>query len=269
MLNASLLTSAFLVTGVSASRMIRKVDGPATMRVLRTGILLAAVLAPVQVLIGDQHGLNTLEHQPAKIAAIEGIWHTESGAPLTLFGFPDEDSERTRFALEIPHGASLILTHDVDGELQGLDAFTGRSPPVAIVFWAFRLMVGMGLAMIAASWWGALSLLRRRALSTVQLKTLSLMTFSGWVATLAGWYVTEVGRQPWLVYGELRAADVVASHSVGTMSGTLIAYAGLYAFLLTAFIATLRHLSTKPAASLKMLGPVERNAGDGRRAEGA
>jgi cytochrome d ubiquinol oxidase subunit I len=143
MLNASLLTSAFLIAGVSAWRIAKKVDGPATMAVLKTGVVMAAVLSPVQLVIGDLHGLNTLEHQPAKIAAIEGIWRTERGAPLALIGFPDEVKKTTHFAIEIPKGASLILTHDADGEVLGLNEFEGRHPPVAPVFWAFRVMVGV------------------------------------------------------------------------------------------------------------------------------
>jgi cytochrome d ubiquinol oxidase subunit I len=255
---ASLLTSAFLVAGISAGRMIRKVDGPATMLVLKTGVGLAAVLAPLQVLVGDLHGLNTLEHQPAKIAAIEGIWETQIGAPFTIFGVPDETQRTTHFALEIPNAASLILTHRLDGEVLGLDAFEGAHPPVAIVFWSFRIMLGIGILMIAVSWWAAWGLLRQRAPAPGVLRALSLMTFSGWIATLAGWYVTEIGRQPWLIYGELAVADVVAPHTQGTMRGTLIAYALLYAFLLAAYVATLSHLATKPAASLKLLGPSHR-----------
>jgi len=258
MLTASLLTGAFLIAGTSASRMIRNVDGPATKLVLRTGILMAAVLAPVQVVIGDLHGLNTLEHQPAKIAAIEGIWTTESAVPFTLFGLPDEDAGRTRFAVEIPYAASLVLTHEPDGELQGLDAFGDAHPPVAIVFWSFRVMVGIGLLMIATAWWTSWSAVRQREFSRAQLRTLSIMTFSGWVAILAGWYVTEVGRQPWLIYGQMRAAEVAASHSATTMTGTLTAYLLLYAFLLVSYVATLRYLSTKPAASLKLLSPMGR-----------
>jgi len=162
MLVASLLTSAFVLAGVSAYRVLRGVGGPATSGVLRTGIVMAAVLAPLQVLVGDLHGLNTLEYEPAKIAAIEAIWHTESGAPLALFGFPDEERRETRFAVEIPKGASLILTHELDGELKGLDEFAGNHPPVAILFWAFRIMVAVGLLMIAAAWWGAWFAARKR-----------------------------------------------------------------------------------------------------------
>ena len=254
MLIASLLTSAFLIAGVSAWRMIRRVDGPATALVLRTGILTAAVLAPLQVVVGDLHGLNTFEHQPAKIAAIEAVWETEAGAPFTVFAIPDQDERRNRFAIEIPYAASLILTHHADGEVPGLDRFENRHPPVALVFYAFRIMLTVGLLMIAVAWWAGLRLIRGRELTPRQLRAVSLMTFSGWVATLAGWYVTEIGRQPWLVYELLPAAEVVAPHAAGTVAGTLVAYAVLYAVLLAAYIGTLRHMATRPAASLAMLG---------------
>jgi len=253
MLSASLLTSAFLIAGVSAWRVARRVDGPATMVVLKTGVVMAAVLSPVQLILGDLHGLNTLEHQPAKIAAIEGLWHTERGAALTLIGFPDEDQRITHFSVEIPNAASLLLTHTIDGEVEGLDAFEGQHPPVAFVFWSFRVMVGVGLMMIFTSWWAAASIFRNGGPSIAVLRLLSTMTFAGWVATLAGWYVSEVGRQPWLISGVLRAADVVAPHSSSTVLGTLIAYGLLYLFLLISYIGTLRHLATKPAASLRLL----------------
>jgi cytochrome d ubiquinol oxidase subunit I len=253
---ASLLTSAFLIAGVSAGRMIRKVDGPATALVLRTGVVMAAALAPLQLVIGDLHGLNTLEHQPAKIAAMEGVWETARGVPFTVLGWPDEELRETRFALEIPFAASLILTHEADGVVRGLDEFQGEHPPVAIVFFAFRIMVGIGLLMIAVSWIAAWTTRRGRPPPAGVLHGLSAMTFAGWIATLAGWYVTEVGRQPWLVYESLAVAETVAPHGAGKVGGTLIAYALLYAFLLAAYIGTLRYLGTKPAASLKMLQPL-------------
>jgi cytochrome d ubiquinol oxidase subunit I len=251
MLVASLLTTAFLVAGTSASRILRNVHGPGTERVLRTGVLLAAVLAPLQIVLGDLHGLNTLEHQPAKIAAIEGIWETQRGAPLTLLGIPDENEGRTMLALEIPRAASLILTHSADGELQGLDAFP-QHPPVLPVFVSFRVMVGIGIAMLVVAWWCAPYALRGRELPRSALRALALLTFAGWVAVRAGWYVTEIGRQPWIIYGLLAVADVVADHPAGVMRGTLLAYAVLYALLLAAYVATLRHLSAKPAASLQL-----------------
>jgi cytochrome d ubiquinol oxidase subunit I len=253
MVTASLLTTSFLIAGVSAGRMIRRVDGPATALVLTTGVRLAALLAPLQLLIGDLHGLNTLAHQPAKIAAIEAVWHTGPGAPFTLFGWPDEQLGVTRFAVEIPKAASLVLTHDPNGVVVGLDAFAQAHPPVAPLFFAFRTMVGVGLLMICVAWYTAWTTRAARLPSPLALRLLSWMTFSGWVATLAGWYVTEIGRQPWIIYGVLRAAEVVAPHPAAVVGATLVAYALLYAFLLLAYVLTLRYLGTKPAASLKML----------------
>jgi cytochrome d ubiquinol oxidase subunit I len=254
MVIASLLTSAFLLAGTSASRMIRKVDGPATAMVLRTGVLMAAVLAPLQVVVGDLHGLNTVEHQPAKIAAIEAVWQTQSGAPFTAFAIPDENAQRNRFAIEIPKAASLILTHSAGGEVRGLNEFEGEHPPVLPVFFAFRVMLAVGVLMIAVAWWVGWRLVRGGELSPGQLRALSLMTFAGWVATLAGWLVSEIGRQPWIIAGLVRTADVAASHAAGTVAGTLAAYAVLYVVLLAAYIGTLKYMATKPAASLAMLG---------------
>jgi len=134
MLLASLLTASFLVAGISAYRCLRGVDGPATWRVMRTGIIMAAVLSPLQIFVGDLHGLNTFEHQPAKVAAMEAIWETEHGAAFTLLGFPDSEARETRFAVKIPYAASLVLTHELDGEVQGLNEFVGEHPPVAPVF---------------------------------------------------------------------------------------------------------------------------------------
>ena len=250
---ASLLTSAFFVAGISALRLRKKVDGPATWKVLRTGIFMAAVLAPLQILIGDLHGLNTLEHQPAKIAAIEGIWETQNGAEFTLFGFPDEETRTTHFKISIPKAASLILTHSLDGEVQGLNEFEGLHPPVNVVFWSFRIMLAVGLLMLLVSWRVAYLLWRGKAISPFVLRMISIMTYSGWVAVLAGWYVNEIGRQPWLVYGVLKSDEVVAGHSSGMMLTTLIAYLLLYGFLLISYLFTLRFLASAPARSLSTL----------------
>lgn len=253
MVNASLLTSAFLIAGLSAGRMIRKVDGPATALVLRTGVVMAAVLAPLQLVIGDLHGLSTLEHQPAKIAAVEAVWETDTAVPFTVLGWPDEEARTTRFALEIPYGTSVLLEHHPLGRVRGLNEFEGAHPPVAIVFFAFRAMVGMGLLMIAVSWWALWSQRGGRPLPRRVLRALALMTFGGWIAVLAGWYVTEVGRQPWLVYGLLPVAEAAAPHPAGKVAATLTAYALLYAVLLAAYIGTLRYMGTKPAKSLRLL----------------
>lgn len=249
---ASVLTSAFLVAGVSAWRVRRGVDGPATWKVLKTGVMIAAAVIPLQILVGDLHGLNTLEHQPAKIAAMEGIWDTERGAAFTVLGWPDESARETRFAIKIPYAASLILTHELDGEVAGLNAFAGEHPPVAPVFWSFRVMLGVGVLMLLVSWSAAIAYLRGRKPGGRLLRALSLMTFSGWAASLAGWYVTEIGRQPWLIDGLIRSADVVASHASATLSGTLFGYIALYIFLLISYIQALRYLATKPARSLSL-----------------
>jgi cytochrome d ubiquinol oxidase subunit I len=250
---ASLLTSAFFVAGISAWRVRDGVDGPATWKVLKTGIYMAAVLAPLQIFLGDLHGLNTLEHQPAKLAAIEGIWETERGAELTLFGFPDEEAWTTHYKIAIPKAGSLILTHELDGEILGLNEFEGQHPPVAPVFWSFRVMVAVGMVMLFVSWFAAYRLWRGKANQPMVLRMISMMTYSGWIAVLAGWYVTEIGRQPWVVYGVLSTEDVVAGHSSGMMLGTLIAYLLLYGFLLVSYMVTLRYLASKPARSLLTL----------------
>jgi len=248
MLLASVLTASFLIIGVSAWRLRRGTDATISLLVLRTGVLIAMIAAPAQVIVGDLHGLNTLEHQPAKIAAMEAIWETGDSVPLVLFALPDEQSRSNRFALEIPYGASLILHHDPHATLQGLNEFEGEHPPVAIVFWSFRIMVGTGILMVTFAWWAGWQLLvRRRQPSPALLTMASWMTFSGWVAVLAGWYVTEIGRQPWLVQGVLKTSDMVADHEASMVLGTFVAYLALYAFVLVSFIATLRYMSlSKP-----------------------
>lgn len=252
MLIASLLTASFLVIGISAWRMRREVDGPATLKVFKAGIAIAMILTPLQILVGDLHGINTLEHQPAKIAAIEGVWETDSAVPFTLFGLPDEETRSTRFAVEIPYVLSLLLTHDPNGVVQGLNDFVGEHPPVAPVFWAFRIMVGTGMLMLLVSWWGGWQVFRRKQKpGPWLLRATSAMAFSGWVAVLAGWYVTEIGRQPWIVYGLMRTEEVVADHGPGVMLTSFSAYMLLYVFVLISYIATVRYMATKPAASLQ------------------
>lgn len=247
---ASALTASFLMAGVSAWQVLKGTATPGTHKALRTAIVFAAIAIPLQVLMGDMHGLNTLKHQPAKIAAIEGLWHTEKGAPLTLFGIPSEKEGRTLYAVQIPKGASLILAHDADAELKGLDEFKDGHPPVAPVFWGFRVMVGMGMLMLAVSWFGAWKLWRGKGTATLPRKylyVLAAMTFSGWVATLAGWYVTEIGRQPWIVYGLVRTADVVAPHPAPMVFGTLAAYLLLYAVLLASYVGVIKYMAEHPA----------------------
>lgn len=245
MLLASALTVCFLVAGISAYRLYRGDNKKAPRLTLKTALFTAAVLAPTQAFVGDLHGLNTLEHQPQKIAAMEGIWHTQQGAPLVLFAIPDAETQTNRFALEIPKLASLILTHDLNGELKGINEFPGAHPPVAPVFYSFRVMVGIGVLMLAVAWWCSLRLYRKGELSSLQYKVLIGMSFSGWIATLAGWYVTEIGRQPYLVYGVLKTSDAVTTVASEQVALTLIMYLALYVVLLVAYIKTLFWLAKR------------------------
>ena len=255
MLIASSLTVAFLMAGISAWQLLRGRDHVGTRPTLKAALVAAAVLAPVQAVVGDLHGLNTLEHQPAKVAAMEGLWTTQRGAPLVLFGLPDAQTQSNRFAIEIPYGASLILKHELDAELQGIDAFPNAHPPVAPVFWSFRVMVGTGVLMILFAFVGAWQVWRQRRSGQFTLPRWMLlglvgMTFSGWVATVAGWFVSEIGRQPFLVYGYLRTAEAASNVAPAHIALTLTAYLVVYALLIVAYISVLRHMAEKPVEDL-------------------
>ena len=243
MLLASGLTASFLVAGVSAFQLLRRHDYQPAQRMLRWGVFTAALLIPLQIAVGDVHGLNTLEHQPAKIAAMEGIWKSGPNIPLVLFGWPNAETLRNDYAVEIPSGASWILRHEAQGELQGLDRFAGKHPPVAPVFFSFRVMVGIGVLMLALSWMAAWTLLRRRALPRWMLLGFVAMTFSGWVATIAGWLVTEIGRQPYLVYGVLTTAEAASSVPANHIALTFVGYAVVYTLLLVSYLVVLTQLA--------------------------
>ncbi|MEO8057374.1 MAG: cytochrome ubiquinol oxidase subunit I [Burkholderiales bacterium] len=255
MLLASALTCAFLLIGLSAWQVLRGVAQRSAPRVLRVGLTLAAIVIPVQIMVGDAHGLNTLEHQPAKIAAMEGVWETERGAPLLLFAIPDKETRSNHFEIKVPKLASLILTHDLDGEIKGLNSFGDKHPPPLPLFFAFRIMVGVGLLMLATSWLGWW--LYRRAkwqpalLPRALLWLFAGMTFSGWVATVAGWYVTEIGRQPFIVYGLIRTADVASSVPSAMIGLTLALYITLYLALIVAYVTVLKYMAEKPEEVLQ------------------
>lgn len=245
MLMASGVTAGFVIAGMSALRLLRDRYDKAAYVSWRTGAMIAAWLAAGQVLIGDLHGLNTLEHQPAKIAAIEGLWETRERAPLVLFGIPNAQERRNDHEIAIPGLGSWILARDVNAEIQGLDAFGEDIPPVAPVFWAFRVMVGLGMLMLLVSAYGVMRTRHGHQPSRPMLWVFAGMTFSGWVAVVSGWMVTEIGRQPWLVYGVLRTADAVGPVGPARLGASLTLYALIYAILLVSYIVVMTHLARR------------------------
>jgi cytochrome bd ubiquinol oxidase subunit I len=270
MLLASGLTVAFLIAGLSAFRWLLGDRSHSVRAAFRTAITMAALLIPLQILAGDKHGLNTLEHQPAKVAAMEGHWDGQkSPVPLILFALPDEEARENRAEIAIPYVGSLILTHSLDGTIPGLNDFVADDgevlhPPVAPVFWSFRVMVATGVAMLLLSWAGVAVMWRRGAglpaMPRPMLWAFVAMSFSGWLATLAGWYTTEIGRQPWLVNGVLSTKAAVADVPAPMVLGTLITYLAVYAALLAAYIGVIFCLARK-AAKGEPIGP-ERLEGD-------
>ena len=252
MLLASGLTVAFLIIGVSAFRQLIGDKTAGVASTLRSGFVLAAVLIPIQIYAGDMHGLNTLEHQPQKVAAMEVNWETGPNKPLLLFAVPDQTARTNHYEIAIPNMASIILTHKADGIVPGLNDFVAADgtvlhPPVAPVFYAFRVMIGTGVAMLLMSWLGV-ALLWRRGVDRFPKPVLFgavAMTFSGWLATLAGWYTTEIGRQPWLVTGVLSTKEAVADVPAGMVLSTLITYLAIYAVLLVSYILVIFYLARK------------------------
>ncbi|MEO9946659.1 cytochrome ubiquinol oxidase subunit I [Paraglaciecola sp.] len=253
---ASGLTASFLIAGISAYRILRGDHKKAPRLALKTAVFAAAILMPLQILVGDAHGLNTLEHQPQKVAAMEGIWETEKGVPLLLFAIPDEKNRTNHFELPIPNVASLILTHDLEGEIKGLNEFVGEHPPVAPVFYGFRVMVGIGVLMLFVAWYCSFVLIRKKELSSIPLYALLAMTFSGWIATLAGWYVTEIGRQPYLVSGVLKTVDAVTDIAPENVVFSFILYMSVYVILLIAYLHTL-FLMARKSVEIEEMQPEE------------
>ena len=239
MLLASGLTSAFLIAGISAYRLVKGDNKKSVKQALNFSVTLAAVLIPIQIFVGDLHGLNTFKHQPAKVAAMEGVWQTDSSVPLLLFALPDQEKRENHFEIKVPNLTSIILTHDPQGEIKGLNDFIGQHPPVAPVFFSFRIMIGIGMLMLLFSWLATYKFVIKKQYPTWLLKTGIAMTFSGWLATLAGWYVTEIGRQPYLVTGILRTKDAVTTTPPEDIALSLTLYLVIYGFLLIAYIRTL------------------------------
>jgi cytochrome bd ubiquinol oxidase subunit I len=233
MVTAAYLTTSFVVLAVGARYVIagKHLDHGHTM--LRMAVGFAAIVAPLQLFIGDQHGLNTLKHQPSKIAAIEAHWDGSTPAELVLFAWPDEKAETNRFALTIPHAGSLLLTHSWDGLFPGLKNFAPQDrPPVLPPFFAFRAMVGIGLLMIATGWIGAWLWWRGRLFTTRWfLWPAQHVWWIGFVAVICGWIVTETGRQPWVAYGVFRTADAVSPVAAHTVLTTLVLFVVVYSIV--------------------------------------
>lgn len=232
MVVAAFLATALVVGASAAWHLLRRQDSAAVRTMLAMAMGMILVAAPIQAFIGDQHGLNTLEYQPAKLAAIEGHWENAPGkaVPLILFGIPDMAAETTRYAVEIPALGSLLLTHSWDGQFPGLKDFPPEDRPNAlIVFWSFRVMVGLGMLMIALGVWAAWLRWRGRLHGNrLFLRFALAMGPAGLVAILAGWITTEVGRQPWIVYGVQRTADAVSAHSAAEVGLTLALFVVVY-----------------------------------------
>jgi cytochrome d ubiquinol oxidase subunit I len=246
MLLASGASAAFLIAGLSAYRLLQDDPSTSVRKTLASAIIMLGFLMPLQILAGHEQGINTKEHQPAKIAAIEGAWNTQGQAPLVLFAWPNEKTRQNDLALEIPYAGSLIVTHSLDGVIQGLNDFDTH-PPVKPVFFSFRLMVGLGFLMLGTAWFGCYVLIRKKEMPRAYLYGLVIMSLSGVFATIAGWYVTEIGRQPWLVQGVLLTKDALGPVSGGMVLSTLLAYLSVYVFLATGYVTTLFYLATKAA----------------------
>lgn len=247
MFMACLVTATFFLLGMFAYKALKskanQMEKDLWVGYLKKLAPLALVLAILQAVLGDFHGLNTLEHQPAKVAAMEGVWEDKKGAPLLLFAIPDSEKQMNHFEIGIPKVASLILTHDLDGEIKGLKSFEDRPDKVGIIFYSFRVMVGLGVLMILVSLWVVLS--KTTQIKNIQLVALSSLTFAGWIAVLAGWMVTEIGRQPWLVTGILRTSEAAGSVSATTIAASLTTYAVLYLAVLVVYISTVYVLANK------------------------
>ncbi|WP_341756787.1 MULTISPECIES: cytochrome ubiquinol oxidase subunit I [unclassified Candidatus Tisiphia] len=233
MIVAAYLTTSFVIGGVAAWYLIRNKFVAHAKIMFGMAMLMAVFVAPIQLFIGDQHGLNTLEHQPAKVAAMEGIWDTEKGAALRLLGWPSAQEETTKYAIEIPKMASLILTHSLDGEVKGLKEWSKEErPPVLIVFLCFRVMVGIGVLMIITGAIAVVLYLRKRLFDTKWFQYwCMLMTPTGFIAVLSGWFVTEVGRQPYIVYNLIRTSEASSPVLGQHIFASLIAFVIVYVFI--------------------------------------
>jgi cytochrome d ubiquinol oxidase subunit I len=248
MVLAAYLTTAFVVGGVGAFHLLKNRTNQAARTMFSMAMWMAAIVAPIQIIAGDMHGLNTLEYQPAKVAAMEGLFETRKGAPLVLFGIPNARDERIDYELSIPGISSLILTHDLNGEVKGLkDWPADKRPPVGIVFWSFRVMVGLGSLMMLVGLWSLVMRYKNHLYEAPWLhRAAVLMGPSGFVAVLAGWITTEVGRQPYTVYGLLTTLQSASRIDASAVGASLIAFIVVYFALFGAGVFYILRLMRKP-----------------------
>ncbi|MFP3920868.1 MAG: cytochrome ubiquinol oxidase subunit I [Dichotomicrobium sp.] len=260
MVLAAYLTTAFVVGAVGAWHLLGNPQNRGARVMFSMAMWMALIVAPLQLVAGDMHGLNTLEHQPAKIAAMEGHFQTQSGAPLILFGDPDAEAGTVHNAIEIPYLGSLILTHSWEGTVQGLEAWPRDEwPPVDIVFWSFRIMVGIGTLMILVGLWSGLQRLRGRLYESSGLQRATIvMGPTGFIAVIAGWVVTEVGRQPWTVYGVLSTAESASPMGTPAVATSLVAFIVVYFIIFgagTFYILRLMGKTPDAGVDVSELGP--------------
>ncbi len=236
MVTGAYLTTAFVVGGVGGYYLWRGLHVKHARIMLGMAMIMAIFVAPLQLLFGDLHGLNTFKHQPAKVAAMEGLWDTEKGAGLRLFAWPDQIEERNRFEITIPKLSSLILTHELDGEVKGLKSWARIDrPPVGVVFWTFRLMVGLGMLMIATGLIALVLHFKKKLFTTRWFQVWCMaMTPAGFIAVVSGWFVTEVGRQPYIVFNVLRTSETISPVAGGTVAASLAAFVVTYGLVFTA-----------------------------------
>ncbi len=252
MVFAAYLTTAFTVISIAAIQILRRQQREANVVMLKMGILFVIVVTPLQLLIGHEHGINVHEHQPVKLAAMEGHWETHRGAPFYLIAMPNEEQEKNDFQIGIPKLGSLIVTHSLDGEIKGLKEWpASERPPVAIVFWSFRIMVAIGMLMLLVAVWGLWLLLNNQLTQNrIFLRLCALMLPSGFIAVIAGWFTAEVGRQPYTVYGLLRTVDSVSPVTVESVGMSLIVFVFAYTIV---FFAGIFYISR-----LVLIGPTEK-----------
>ncbi|MFL6620113.1 MAG: cytochrome ubiquinol oxidase subunit I [Povalibacter sp.] len=247
MVLAAYITTCFVIGGVSAAYLLKNRHREGATLMLKLAVGFAAIAVPLQMIVGDLHGLAVRKYQPVKLAAIEAIWETERGAPLLLFAIPNQRQEKNEYAVGIPKLGSLILSHDLNGEIAGLkEVPADRRPPVAPVFYAFRVMVGIGILMLSLVIASAIQWRRGRLTqSRWILHWWRAMTVAGFVAVLSGWYTTEIGRQPFVIYGQMRTADALSAINTASVATSLVVFATVYLFVFIAGVYYLQKLVRK------------------------